>query len=80
MTWDMHRRLKAGDWDRWNHFAIVMVQNRLISKNTGFKFFSDIFLLSISQMSKPKRDMVTAILNTAKPFWFRSHSHIRILN
>lgn len=76
----MHRRLKVGDWERCNHFAIVMVQNILISKKNGFKLFSDMFLLSIRQMSKPKRDMVTAILNTTKPFWFLSHSHIRILN
>lgn len=63
----MYRRLKAEDWDRWNHSAVFMVQNRLISKKTGFKLFSDRFPLRIRQKSKPRRDMVTTILNIAKP-------------
>jgi len=63
----MCSRLKAGDWDRWNYFAVVMVPKRLISEKTGFKLFSDRFSLHIRQMSKPIRDIVTATRNIAKP-------------
>lgn len=68
MHWGMYRRLKAGSWDRWNHhFVLIMVKKRLVSKKTGFKFFSDRFPLDIRQNSKPRRGIVTSILNIAKP-------------
>lgn len=53
----MYRNLKAVNWARWNHFAEIVVQNRLIPENTGIKF-SDRLPLYIRQKSKSRREVV----------------------
>lgn len=64
----MYRKPKAGEWDRcYSTFALTVVSDGWISKKKCFKFFSGRFPLHIRKISKPRRDMVTAILDITKP-------------